>query len=124
MLCFYLCGRIRNLEIGFYDNKSGLGCQPHCLEQRLQKKVMNGGGYKGTLTQQVLQSPHSNYPNQPIDMDSFENISLPTSIPTDYEGGGGGNPAYCVVFQNAGPTETPANEEGGGGGNPAYCIVA
>ena len=78
-------------------------------------------------SQQVLQFALSKLlkpASKNIDMDSFENISLPTSIPTDYEGGGGGNPAYCVVFQNAGPTETPANEEGGGGGNPAYCIIA
>lgn len=35
--------------------------------------------------------------SQIIDMDSFEDISLPTSIPIDYEGGGGGNPAYCLI---------------------------
>jgi len=41
-----LCGRIRSLEIGFYDNKNGLYLQPHCSQQRLERKVMNVCDYK------------------------------------------------------------------------------
>ena len=58
-------------------------------------------------------------------MDSFDSIVLPTSdVPTNQDGGSGGNNGYCVVFQNAGPVDTPSDQDDGSGGNNGYCVIA
>ena len=57
-------------------------------------------------------------------MDSFDNIVLPTSIPTNQDGEPGGSGPYCVVFQNAAPAEVPSNQDGEPGGSGPYCVIA
>ena len=61
---------------------------------------------------------------EPTDMDSFESIVLPTSVPTNQDGEPGGSGPYCVVFQNAAPAEVPSNQDGEPGGSGPYCVIA
>ncbi|KIJ94912.1 hypothetical protein K443DRAFT_109628 [Laccaria amethystina LaAM-08-1] len=58
------------------------------------------GGYKG-IPCCKNQSPVANSPfatTHNLKIDSFSTISTPTeSVPANYEGGGSGNNAYCVI---------------------------